>query len=284
MTRDGWDNELPDGGYTPPEVPPRNDIPSGSYNKVATAPDGVPVYKNGSRYFTRNADGSFTEQFQGGQPDWLKQQEAPPPVVPPPAVPPPPGGGGGGAPTGSIGAMDPAAVFQPPPAPTGMPSWMPAAPAAPAPLTLPEFGKAPAYVEPDYEAAIKDPGFQSELNLGRQQMEQSAAARGVLNGSGTLKDITAWGQNLGAQRVNDVKDRSVNNYLLNYQTQYVDPYKYAYQAALDKFTGATNIWQGQNSQWQTSAQVAQRNAEDVWQQAYTPFNDLWNRRITVGLS
>lgn len=48
------------------------DIPSGSYNKVATAPDGVPVYQNGSQYFTHNADGSFTEQYQNGTPDWLK--------------------------------------------------------------------------------------------------------------------------------------------------------------------------------------------------------------------
>jgi hypothetical protein len=165
-----------------------------------------------------------------------------------------------------------------------MPSWMPAAPAAPAPFAPPEFGKAPAYTEPNYTDALNDPGYQFEANQGRQQMEQSAAARGVLNGGGTLKDINAWGQNFATQRVNDVKDRSVNNYLLNYQTQYVDPYKYAYQSALDKFTGGLNIWQGQNSQWQTSAQVAQRAAEDQWQQAYTPFNDLWNRRITVGLA
>ncbi len=32
--------------------------------QVATAPDGVPVYSQGGQYFTRNADGSMTQQFQ----------------------------------------------------------------------------------------------------------------------------------------------------------------------------------------------------------------------------
>jgi hypothetical protein len=42
--------------------------------QVATAPDGVPVYSQGGQYFTRNADGSMTQQFQGGAPSWLTQQ------------------------------------------------------------------------------------------------------------------------------------------------------------------------------------------------------------------
>ncbi len=45
-----------------------------SYTKVATAPDGVPVYQSGGNYYTQNADQSYTQQFQGGTPDWLKPQ------------------------------------------------------------------------------------------------------------------------------------------------------------------------------------------------------------------
>jgi hypothetical protein len=46
-----------------------------AYNKVATAPDGVPVYQDeGGKYYTQNADQSYTQQFQGGAPDWLKPQ------------------------------------------------------------------------------------------------------------------------------------------------------------------------------------------------------------------
>lgn len=58
------------------------DIPSGSYNKVATAPDGVPVYQNGSQYYTHNADGSFTEQYQNGTPDWLTPAKSTTPTAP----------------------------------------------------------------------------------------------------------------------------------------------------------------------------------------------------------
>lgn len=45
----------------------------GSMQQVATAPDGVPVYSSGGQFFTRNADGTMTQQFQGGLPDWLQQ-------------------------------------------------------------------------------------------------------------------------------------------------------------------------------------------------------------------
>ena len=48
--------------------------PVQQYKKVATAPDGVPVYQNGGNYYTQNADQSYTQQFQGGTPDWLNQQ------------------------------------------------------------------------------------------------------------------------------------------------------------------------------------------------------------------
>lgn len=45
------------------------------YRRVATAPDGVPVYGDQSGgYFTQNADGTYTQQFQGGTPSWLQQQ------------------------------------------------------------------------------------------------------------------------------------------------------------------------------------------------------------------
>lgn len=48
-----------------------------NYRKVATAPDGVPVYQdNGGNYYTQNADQSYTQQFQGGAPSWLKPQGA----------------------------------------------------------------------------------------------------------------------------------------------------------------------------------------------------------------
>lgn len=197
----------------------------------------------------------------------------PPPTTPPPPntqPPPPPNNPPPGAtPPGQY----PSTEFTPP-----APSWDMGPWAADAPVfTPPIFRQPPAFEEPDYEASLKDPGYMFEANEGRRRLESSAAARGVLNGGGTLKDINAWGQNFATTRVKDVGDRARQDYMLNYATQYVDPYKYAYQAALDAFTG-------RNSQWQTRGQIGQRQNEIDWLHAYTPFNDAWSRRLQIALA
>jgi hypothetical protein len=62
-----------------PQVQPAKATqPADNYNQVATAPDGVPVYQNGGNYYTKNADNSYTQQFQGGAPSWLNPQGQPP--------------------------------------------------------------------------------------------------------------------------------------------------------------------------------------------------------------
>jgi len=66
---DGNDPNVSSGDWWSENAPQ-----SGGYTQVATAPDGVPVYQNSSgQYFTQNADGSYTQQFQGGAPAWLTQ-------------------------------------------------------------------------------------------------------------------------------------------------------------------------------------------------------------------
>lgn len=59
-----------DNSYDTGTQPTKAALPN--YKKVATAPDGVPVYQDGSgNYYTQNADQTYTQQFQGGAPDWL---------------------------------------------------------------------------------------------------------------------------------------------------------------------------------------------------------------------
>jgi hypothetical protein len=182
-----------------------------------------------------------------------------------PTPPPPPPGGGGGTP--GLGA------FQPPASQWDFNGWANGAPG----FAPPGYTPPPAFVEPDYNTVVgQDPGYQFELKAGLDSREHSAAARGVLNGGGTIAGNDAWAQNYAATRVNDARNRAKDTYLTNYATQYTDPYKYAYQAALDAFTG-------RNSQWQTQGQVGQRQNEVDWQHAYTPWNDTWNRAVQVGL-
>lgn len=184
---------------------------------------------------------------------------------------PAPGPQAGTAGTGPAGSLS--AIFQAPAERFDSGGWQSSMPR----FAPPAYKPPPAFVEPDYEASLKDPGYMFEANEGRRRMEQGAAARGVLNGGGTLKDVNAWGQNFAAQRVNDVRNRAKDTYLLNYATQFTDPYQYAYRSALDSFTGGL-------SGWQTQGQVGQRQNETDWQHAYLPFNDLWNRQIQVALA
>jgi hypothetical protein len=198
------------------------------------------------------------------------------------------GGGGGGAGGGGVGGGG-TGLFTPPPERFDTSGWSASLPTLQGPSYQPPAAYASRpFVEPDYAASLQDPAYLFEASEGRRAMEQGAAARGVLNGGGTLKDINAWGQNFATQRVNDVRNRARdtwmvndqanrNTYQMNYQTQFTDPYKYAYQSALDAYTG-------QLSGWQTKAQVGQRQNEVDWQHAYTPYNDNWNRAIQIGLA
>lgn len=226
-----WD----DSGYDiPPPYDPGWDGPLANRNNK---PGYDPQHPEGS------GDWTFNPSWGGWV--WAKNEVTPPAGVdpgnnPPPPPKAPPAAPGPGAVAGGVPAGSPSGTFTPPPY-DGLPSWMPQAPTAPGAPSFPEFQKAPAFVEPDYEAALKDPGFRSIVAEGERGLQQSAAARGVLNGGGTLKDITAWGQGIAGQRVGEVRDRAVNNYLLNYQTQYLDPYKYSYQKALDTFNGGLGI-------------------------------------------
>lgn len=201
---------------------------------------------------------ALTKYFEDQSKGYVRPQDPPKP---------PAAGGGGGAPAG------PSGDFTPPSERWDMPGWFGDAPV----FVPPTYQKPPAFQEPDYEAALNEPGYRFEADAGRRALEQSAAARGTLNGGGTLKDVSAWGQNYATTRVNDVRNRAKDAYQVNYLTQYADPYKYAYQSALDAFTG--NL-----SKWQTMGQVGQRQNEIDWSHAYTPFNDAWNRRIQVALS
>jgi len=260
--------EYPDGPDTTPDPAPDRDL---------FAEQIQALYQ---QYYHRNATDEEVNAHRGnpggvnGVEEMFKKlfpATTPPPVVPPPAAPPPTGGGGGSSAPPPAGG--PSATFTPPPPAWDMGAWEADAPV----FTAPGYTLPPAFNEPDYEAALKDPGYQLEANEGRRALEQSAAARGVLNGGGTLRDINAWGQNYATTRVNDVRNRARDTYQLNYQTQYADPYKYAYQSALDAFTGKLGAWQ-------TRGQVGQRQNEVDWTHAYTPFNDAWNRRIQIALA
>lgn len=184
-----------------------------------------------------------------------------------------PTGGPAAAPTGTLTGL--LAPFQGQfTAPT--PQAYPTAPS----FTPPSYTPPPAFVPdqfsaPSYADAQNDPGYQFAADEGQRALTQSKAAGGVLNTGGTLKDILAWGQNYAAQRYGDVYNRNYNTwqgnegakeraYATNYGSQYLDPYKFAYQGALDTFNP-------QQQQWQTNMASTQRGNENDYANAYEQF-------------
>lgn len=179
------------------------------------------------------------------------------PVVPTPDPGPDPGtGGGGGGGYGVFGDLTKpwGGTFTPP-----TPSALPSAPG----FTPVPFKQAPAFQAPTLADAQNEPGFAFQLSEGSKALEHSAAAKGILNTGGTLKDIARWSQGLADTTYGNVYNRALNSYQTNYQTQFADPWRIQEQSALDAFNP-------QFSAWQTNAASTQRANE-------LGYNNAWDR-------
>jgi hypothetical protein len=163
-----------------------------------------------------------------------------------------------------------------------------------------------------------DPSYSFRVGEGLQALTNSAAARGVANTGGTLKDFINYGQNAASQEFGAVDARrlqdyttnranafqnyamneanrastyttnragAVSDYNTNYQTQYVDPYKIAYTGAVDAFTP-------QMTAYQTQAQAGQHESDQdrsydyqTWLQEYNQWranrNDTFDEKYRI---
>lgn len=99
-----------------------------------------------------------------------------------------PAAGGGGMPTGSL--TEP---------------WT-------TPFQYPSFEAPAAFKAPTSEEAFNDEGFKFTLGQGRQALERSAAARGTLLTTGTLKDLDQFSQGAASQQYDKVYGRRLGEY------------------------------------------------------------------------
>lgn len=84
-------------------------------------------------------------------------------------------------------------------------------------LPPPQF-RGPQFQAPSEAEAMNEPGYQFRLNSGRNALERSAAARGVLRSGSTLTDLLEYGQNFGAQEYANVFNRALQGYDRNYRS------------------------------------------------------------------
>lgn len=77
-------------------------------------------------------------------------------------------------------------------------------------LTPPEFASPGGFKAPTGESILRDPSYQFRLDQGRGQLENSAAARGLINSGGTLHDILNYGQQAASQEYGNIWNRDFN--------------------------------------------------------------------------
>lgn len=194
--------------------------------------------------------------------------DAPVPTTPDPNVqptnqpnPPPPTGGGGG---GGGNAIDPSylapwqGVFDPG-ADAALPTYK-----APDPFSYADW-KAP-----DPSSIMKDPSYQWRLNQGEGALENSAAAKGVLNSGGTLGDILNYGQNFASNEYNNIFNRDLTSYTTN-RNNAVDTYATNYGVGKDTY----GLLKGRSDDAYDRAWKQYQDQENVWyQNQNAPFSKL----------
>lgn len=137
-------------------------------------------------------------------------------------------------------------------------------------FTPPKYTPPPAYASPSGESVLNEPGYKFRVGEGERALQNSAAARGVVNGGATLKDILAYGQNYASNEYNAADQRERTNYMTNYGTQYTDPYAIAYKGAVDAFAP-------QMTGYTTTASAAQHASDlsytNIWEQYLQKFRE-----------
>jgi hypothetical protein len=86
---------------------------------------------------------------------------------------------------------------------------------------LSEYQKLAPYQSFGMQQFQADPGYGFRMSEGLKALERSAAARGLLQSGGTLKDITRFGQNLASQEY----ENAFSRYLSEREAR-MDPYRY----------------------------------------------------------
>lgn len=197
----------------------------------------------------------------------------------------------GAQPLPDVPTWDPASV---PAAPTFTPPAYTPPPAFSFDQPAPTYTPPPAFSYADFQApsyteAANDPGYQFRLQQGTQALQNSAAARGTLNDSGTLKALTDYGQGAASQEYQNVWNRALGGYTTNrgnaldayntnYKTQYQDPYA----AALNQYTtdyGHARDTYGTN--YQTQYQDPYAHAYQAAQDAFAPRMAEYQARVAA---
>jgi hypothetical protein len=247
-------------------------------------------------YLSHANDPHYWQSIAGSQEARNYQQRAGTPTdqpTPPTETPtppqPPPTGGGDGTPA-SIGSlpMPFSQPFTPPPmldlgGPPGL-SYLPPAPT----FTPPGYTPPPAFSyaqfgQPTVSDLLADPSYQFRLAQGLGAINTQRAAQGLWGTGATAKALQDYAQNYASQEYSNVYNRSLqsyqtnlaaaqNQYAMNAQSQYLQPYEIAFQNAQAAFAP-------QMAQWTTRAQAAAQQNQLNYERAYQLWLDQFQQKM-----
>jgi len=131
-----------------------------------------------------------------------------------------------------------------------------------------EFQGPGEFKAPTAESMLADPSYQWRLNQGQGAIENSAAARGVLNSGGTLADILNYGQGAASQEYQNIWNRDLTKWGTDWQN------------ALNKFTTNFGVNQSNFGNLLTKYNTQRADADTAYNRAWQQFvedKDTWYR-------
>lgn len=147
---------------------------------------------------------------------------------------------------------------------------------APAPFSYGTFNAPTAD-----QVATSDPGYAFRLNQGLGALQNSAAARGVLNTGGTLKDIEDYGQSAASQEYQNAFNRDLGAYTTNANTQ-AGIYNMNFNDALNSWLArAGNALTAYNTNYQTQYQNPYLAAMQQYQQGVANQGQIFNQQYAT---
>lgn len=133
------------------------------------------------------------------------------------------------------------------------------------PGPAPTFRPPPDFVPPEFNIGNwqADPGYQFRMQQGTDALQQSAAARGLLQTGGTLRDLINYGQNFASQEYGNVFQRNLDTYDRGYRAS-LDAYNARYKRSQDQYQSRYDPWLARGN-WGNTDALAQFNQQyNIW--------------------
>lgn len=142
--------------------------------------------------------------------------------------------------------------------------WTGHAPTGP---EVPTFQSPGEFTQPTADSMLSDPSYLFRLDQGRGTVENSAAAKGLLNSGGNLIDIANYGQKAASQEYGSIWDRAFgvwqskwSNALNKYRADESSSND-SYQRAWQQYSDARDTWyRNQSEPWSKLYQAASLGA------------------------